>query len=105
MILEIDSSELIICLMQKTKEQDMFIPYKRLREIGNKIEHRDHELIVNLNERSIKGFCGNCKRNFSYQSSTIEIKGVQTISVQRIVKKLQPSDRVYKLVEDILEHE
>lgn len=105
MIIEIDSSELIVCLMQKSKQEDFSIPYKRLREIGNKIEQMDHELVVNLNDRSINSFCCNSKRNFSYESYTVEIKGVKTITVQRIVNRFRPSERVYKLIEEILEHE
>lgn len=105
MIVEIDSSELIVCLMQKTNVHDLTISYSKLREIGNKIEYYDHELVVNLNDRSINNFCSNSKANFNYHDNNIEIKGVQTISVQRIVRRFQPSRRVFKLIEEILENE
>lgn len=105
MLGEIDSSELITCLIAcgKTKSNIRIVKIEKLYEVANIIERVHPSIVVDINKLSIEAFRCRCSEAIQVSDKTIRVS-IDNPKMKEVIKKYQPSEitkgiivRAYKM--------
>lgn len=100
MLVEIDSSEFISCIVKhefKGNEAEYAMSIKKLYNVANTIEREHPSIVVDINKFSIEAFRCRCSDAIKVSKESITIK-VSNPIVQEIINRYQPSENNRQII-------
>ena len=98
---EIDISELISYLAQKSKSENITISIKEIRELGHRIEELHPSIIVDMDKYIIESFRIKAKGRVKVNDQKISFNKTDKY-VQILLSNNQPSETLNALLEEII---
>ena len=95
MLIEIDSSELITCVISHNnakKSRKRIVKIDKLYKIANVIERTHPSIIVDINKSSIEAFRCRCSDAIKVSDKTISVL-IDNPKMKEVIKRYQPTEK------------
>ncbi len=102
MIREVEVSQLVAYLANKSTGDSFSCTFNQLRQIGSYIEKHDQTIRVELGERYYRAFRSRSVRHIVIRESVIEIEGVNSPVMKSLFRQYAPNPRIAALIEQAI---
>lgn len=105
MFTEIDSSEIIAYLADKSKsagKTSSIVTFRKIHDLGIRMEELDSSLRVNTGTRSIRNFSAYCSPNSRLTDASITLHEINEPSMVSILNQYMPSASTIQVINKAL---
>lgn len=99
MLIEIDSSELITCIINNISVGDKkrTVRIEKLYKVANVIEYTHPSIVVDINKLSIEAFRCRCSEAIQVSDKTISVH-INNPKMKEVIKKYRPSEKNKEII-------